>query len=197
MQVTEEMIERAQLAADALNVMIPAKAMRAALTAAFVDVPAGEPRKFKMGERVRKHSGSWWEGSVVGFYSTSQTPAGYCVQLDTVENGPVQIYPESALELSGPKSPPISREGEDSAEAFARIVAARKAYVDATETYNTRLALVNSERAKGNWSMRVDDEARAMWDAQSAFIKAAQDETDAALAATRSGSVTTQKGCAE
>ncbi len=89
------------------------------------------------------------------------------------------------------------REGEDSAEAFARIVAARKAYVDATETYNTRLALVNSERAKGNWSMRVDDEASAMWDAQSAFIKAAQDETDAALAATRGGSSTTAKGISE
>jgi hypothetical protein len=91
-------------------------------------------------------------------------------------------------------SPPLSREEEASAEAFARIVAARRAYVEATETYNARLSLVNSERAKVNWSMRVDDEARAMWDAQSAFIKAAQDETDAALAATRSGSATTAKG---
>ncbi|WLS01693.1 hypothetical protein [Shinella oryzae] len=92
--------------------------------------------------------------------------------------------------------PPL-REGEDSAEVFARIVAARKAYVEATEAYNARLALVNSERANGNWSMRVDDEARAMWDAQSAFIKAAQDETDAALAATGSASATTAKGGAD
>lgn len=61
-------------------------------------------RAFKLGDRVRKHSGAWWEGCVVGFYSTKQTPAGYNVQMDTVENGPVQIYPESALELAAPFS---------------------------------------------------------------------------------------------
>ena len=55
-------------------------------------------RKFNYGDRVRKHSGAWWEGRVVGFYSTEQTPIGYNVQLDKVPNGPVQIYPESALE---------------------------------------------------------------------------------------------------
>lgn len=34
-RVTDEMVKRAQLAADALNFMVPAKAMRAALTAAL------------------------------------------------------------------------------------------------------------------------------------------------------------------
>jgi hypothetical protein len=53
---------------------------------------------FKFGQRVGKKTGSWWEGRVVGFYSTEQTPRGYCVQLEQI-NGPVQIYPESALEL--------------------------------------------------------------------------------------------------
>ncbi len=57
-------------------------------------------RKFAVGDRVRKRSGSWWEGRIVGFYSTEQTPIGYNVQLDTVLNGPVQIYPETALTLS-------------------------------------------------------------------------------------------------
>lgn len=56
-------------------------------------------RTYNMSDRVRKHSGSWWVGKVVGFYSTEQTPKGYCVQLDQFPNGPVQIYPESALEL--------------------------------------------------------------------------------------------------
>lgn len=56
--------------------------------------------KFRMGDRVQKHGGSWWAGRVVGFYSTAQTPVGYCVQLDTVPNGPVQIYPEGALVLA-------------------------------------------------------------------------------------------------
>jgi len=51
------------------------------------------------GTIVRKKSGSWWEGRVVGRYSTEQTPDGYCVQLDR-PNGPVQIYPASALEVS-------------------------------------------------------------------------------------------------
>lgn len=53
---------------------------------------------FAKGDMVRKKSGSWWEGRVVGTYSTAQTPKGYCVQL-IVQNGPVQIYPESALEI--------------------------------------------------------------------------------------------------
>ncbi|MBO0125165.1 hypothetical protein JZX88_05905 [Agrobacterium sp. OT33] len=52
---------------------------------------------FAEGDQVRKKSGSWWEGRVVGRYSTEQTPRGYAVQLDK-PFGPVQIYPESALE---------------------------------------------------------------------------------------------------
>lgn len=52
---------------------------------------------FAEGDLVRKKSGSWWEGRVVGTYSTTQTPRGYAVQLDK-PFGPVQIYPESALE---------------------------------------------------------------------------------------------------
>lgn len=54
--------------------------------------------KFRIGDRVRKHSGSWWEGKVVGTYSTEDTPEGYNVQLDTMRHGPVQIYPAAALE---------------------------------------------------------------------------------------------------
>lgn len=53
---------------------------------------------FCYGAKVRKKSGSWWEGKIVGTYHTAQTPQGYCVQLDK-PNGPVQIYPESALEI--------------------------------------------------------------------------------------------------
>ncbi|WP_019567310.1 hypothetical protein [Agrobacterium sp. 10MFCol1.1] len=52
---------------------------------------------FDEGDLVRKKSGSWWEGRVVGTYTTEQTPRGYAVQLDK-PFGPVQIYPESALE---------------------------------------------------------------------------------------------------
>lgn len=59
--------------------------------------------KYKWGDMVRKKSGSWWEGRVVGFYSTEQTPFGYNVQLVidgfVHPNMPVQIYPEAALEL--------------------------------------------------------------------------------------------------
>lgn len=94
---------------------------------------------------------------------------------------------ETAARLTGPKAAICTAAAERLA-AFARIVAARKAYVEAATAYNTRLALVTSERSRGNWSMKVDDEARIMWDAQSAFIKAAQDEADDALKA---------KGCAE
>lgn len=54
--------------------------------------------KFPMGARVYKPKGSWWEGRVVGTYSTPDTPRGYCVQLE-LNHGPVQIYPEEALAL--------------------------------------------------------------------------------------------------
>lgn len=55
---------------------------------------------YALGDRVFKPKGSWWEGKIVGFYSTMQTPRGYAVQLQTSgDNGPVQIYPESALEF--------------------------------------------------------------------------------------------------
>lgn len=53
--------------------------------------------KFQWGQLVRKKSGSWWEGRVRGFYVTDDNPLGICVQLDR-PHGPVQIYPESALE---------------------------------------------------------------------------------------------------
>jgi len=54
--------------------------------------------KYDIGDNVKKKSGSFWQGEVVGFYSTKQTPEGYCVQLPTPEgNGPTQIYPAEAL----------------------------------------------------------------------------------------------------
>ena len=53
--------------------------------------------KFVLGQRVTKSKGSSWTGRVVGFYSTSLTPVGYCVESEN-EPGSVQIYPEAALE---------------------------------------------------------------------------------------------------
>lgn len=55
--------------------------------------------QYTIGDFVQKKSGSYWKGTVVGYYSTKDTPEGYCVQLPTLKgNGPVQIYPVSALE---------------------------------------------------------------------------------------------------
>jgi hypothetical protein len=53
--------------------------------------------KFALGDRVRKRSGSSWQGRVVGFYTTALTPNGYAVESER-EPGSVQIYPEAALE---------------------------------------------------------------------------------------------------
>ncbi|MEA5453279.1 hypothetical protein SPF06_00955 [Sinomonas sp. JGH33] len=52
---------------------------------------------FELGDRVRKVRGSSWQGSVVGYYSTTLTPRGVCVESER-EPGSVQIYPEAALE---------------------------------------------------------------------------------------------------
>ena len=72
---------------------------------------ARESWAFTQGDYVCKKSGSWWAGRVVGFYTTQQTPRGYAVQLDK-PFGPVQIYPESALERFIP-SEPHDAEGRD------------------------------------------------------------------------------------
>ena len=53
---------------------------------------------FKLGDTVKKISGSQWHGTVVGTYSTELTPEGYAVESWT-ESGSVQIYPAQALEL--------------------------------------------------------------------------------------------------
>lgn len=52
---------------------------------------------FSLGDRVRKRSGSEWQGLVVGWYSTKLTPEGYAVESE-VHSGSVQIYPAPALE---------------------------------------------------------------------------------------------------
>lgn len=52
---------------------------------------------FLLGERVKKKSGSAWQGKIVGWYSTQLTPQGYAVESE-FHPGSVQIYPASALE---------------------------------------------------------------------------------------------------
>lgn len=54
--------------------------------------------KFEIGARVRKTKGSNWHSIIVGWYSTSLTPKGWCVE-SAREKGAVQIYPEAALEV--------------------------------------------------------------------------------------------------
>lgn len=51
-----------------------------------------------LGTRMRKKSGSSWQGKVVGYYSTELTPEGYCIESER-EPGSVQIYPAAALEV--------------------------------------------------------------------------------------------------
>ena len=52
---------------------------------------------WEIGTRLRKKSGSSWQGRVVGYYSTELTDVGYCIESER-EPGSVQIYPASALE---------------------------------------------------------------------------------------------------
>ncbi len=53
--------------------------------------------KFRMGDLVKKSTGSEWEGRVVGWYSTEQTKEGYAVESSAHRNS-VQIHPAKALE---------------------------------------------------------------------------------------------------
>lgn len=52
---------------------------------------------WKMGTRLRKIKGASWQGRVVGYYSTSLTDVGYCIESER-EKGSVQLYPSAALE---------------------------------------------------------------------------------------------------
>ena len=54
--------------------------------------------KFKIGDKVRKKTGSSWEGFIVGRYSTTLTPEGYAVE-SVYHPGSVQIYPVGAIEM--------------------------------------------------------------------------------------------------
>ncbi len=61
-------------------------------------IPQTAPQgKFAMGDRVRKTSGSEWQGRICGTYSTALTPEGYAVESEA-HAGSVQIYPAKALE---------------------------------------------------------------------------------------------------
>lgn len=53
--------------------------------------------KFAMHQRVRKTSGSEWQGRICGTYSTALTTEGYAVESEA-HAGSVQIYPAKALE---------------------------------------------------------------------------------------------------
>lgn len=65
-------------------------------------------------------------------------------------------------------------------EAFDKIVAARKAHIDAVAAYNARLEFVRAERERGNW-LNVDPEYAAMSEGQSAFYRTVQELADAAI----------------
>lgn len=54
--------------------------------------------KFRMGDLVKKSTGSEWQGRICGTYSTALTPEGYAVGSEA-HAGSVQIYPAKALEL--------------------------------------------------------------------------------------------------
>ena len=56
---------------------------------------------FQLGDAVEKTKGSSWHGRIVGWYSTSLTPEGYCVE-SFREPGSVQIYPAAALRKQDP-----------------------------------------------------------------------------------------------
>lgn len=87
-------------------------------------------------------------------------------------------------------SPSVRHAAGSKAEAFDRIVAARKKHVDAVAAYNARRELANAERMRGSWAIKLDAEYHAMSDAQSEFHRTVQDACDAALDAALTESAT-------
>lgn len=64
-----------------------------------MSIRPAKPAAFRWdyGTRLKKKRGARWRGVVVGFYSTSLTPEGYCIE-SLHEVGSVQLYPAEALE---------------------------------------------------------------------------------------------------
>lgn len=60
-------------------------------------IPRPEGFRWSYGTRVRKKSGSEWQGRVVGFHHTDLNPEGYAVESE-LHRGSVQVYPGKALE---------------------------------------------------------------------------------------------------
>ena len=75
-----------------------AEALRLAAFELRAALSAQGAAKFRMGDLVKKSTGSEWIGRVVGWYSTEQTKEGYAVESSAHRNS-VQIYPAKALEL--------------------------------------------------------------------------------------------------
>ncbi len=59
--------------------------------------------RWPIGTLVEKIKGAFWRGKICGYYSTSLTPEGYCVESD-YEPGSVQLYPRASLAESSPKT---------------------------------------------------------------------------------------------
>ncbi|WP_313666169.1 hypothetical protein [Shinella sp.] len=163
------------------------------IRSALVDVPAVEPRKFKLGDHVCKTKGSSWIGHVVGFYSTELTPVGYAVE-SSRERGSVQIYPEAALKLIGPAP---HREGEDSAEVERRFhvewLAGARPPVH-PEPMVGRTTFRTFDEAISHMGNQAEDEAFISLEERITTTVDRSSDARAALAATRSGSATTAKG---
>lgn len=98
--------------------------------------------------------------------------AGRCPQC----KAPAHLPNGYCLAIEGDNEPPER-------EALRRLVAARKAHLDAVAAYNARVKLSNSERDRGNWSVDCTLEYKAMEDTGREFARVAQDVADAALAA--------------
>ncbi len=75
-------------------------AVRKQRDALMRQLSAGSTGKFRMGDSVRKTSGSEWAGLIVGWYSTENNPEGYAVESEA-HKGSVQIYPAHALTAQG------------------------------------------------------------------------------------------------
>jgi hypothetical protein len=83
-----------------------------------------------------------------------------------------------------PAAPSRQVDRRAKAEAFDRIIEARRKHVDACKAYNARRDLVEAERSRNNWSLKMGEEYRAMSNAQSEYHRTVQELADAALAAT-------------
>ena len=136
----------------------------------------------KLAEKREEGRGGWHDKDYCSVYYLSRLLREHVEKGDPVDvaNFCMMLHQRGERIMSAIEPAGVGVETAK-AEAFDKIVAARRKHVDAVAAYNARRELATAERMRGSWAIKLDDEYRVMHDAQSELFAVMQSVCDAAL----------------